>query len=293
MMSLRDKVVLVTGAARGIGAAVAQQAAQQGARVALVGLEPALLASVHSGLPGGPHVWYQADVTSSEQLEAACAHAAAELGGIDVLLANAGVANLGTVAAGDFDALLRTLDVNLVGAVRSVKAALPYVAQRRGYLMIVSSAAAFTALPGMAAYCAAKAGVEHFANVLRLEQAPSGVAVGTVHPSWIDTDLVRDARSDLVSFSETLRKLPWPVGTVTSVQDCAAAIVAGMRKRKRKVYVPRSVAIVQALRTVVLSPLSDKIMSRPARTMIPRMEAETRRLGRAFGEHSVGTGGGE
>jgi NAD(P)-dependent dehydrogenase (short-subunit alcohol dehydrogenase family) len=290
MMPLQDKVVLVTGAARGIGAAVAREAARQGARVALVGLEPALLAEVHSGLPGGPHAWYEADVTSSEQLDAACAGAAEALGGIDIALAGAGVASLGTVAAGDFDGLLRTLDVNLVGVVRTVKAALPYVVRRRGYMMLIASAASFTALPGMAAYCASKAGVEHFANVLRLELAPSGVAVGSVHPSWIDTDLVRDARSDLTSFSATLRRLPWPMGTVTSVEDCAAAIVAGMRRRKRKVYVPRSVALVQALRTVVLSPVSDKIMSRRARVMIPRLEAETRRLGRAFGEHSVGAG---
>jgi NAD(P)-dependent dehydrogenase (short-subunit alcohol dehydrogenase family) len=288
--TLQDKVVLITGAARGIGAEVARRAAAQGARVALVGLEPERLAEVHSGLPGGPHAWYAADVTDSGQLDTACAAAAQELGGIDVLLANAGVASLGTVAAGDFDAQLRTLDVNLLGVVRSVRAALPYLLARRGYVMLVSSAAAFTALPGMAVYCAAKAGVEHFGNVLRLELAPAGVAVGTVHPSWVDTDLVRDARSDLSSFSATLRRLPWPMGTVTSVGDCATAIVAGIARRRRKVYVPRAIALVQALRTVVLSPVNDAVMRRPARRMIPRLEAETGRLGRAFGEHSVGTG---
>ncbi len=290
MNTLQGKVVLITGAARGIGAEVARRAGTQGARVALVGLEPERLAEVHSGLSGGPHAWYAADVTDSGQLAAACAAAAEELGGIDVLLANAGVASLGTVAGGDFEAQLRTLDVNLVGVVRSVRAALPYLLARRGYVMLVSSAAAFTALPGMAAYCAAKAGVEHFGNVLRLELAPAGVAVGTVHPSWVDTDLVRDARSDLSSFSATLRRLPWPMGTVTSVGDCATAIVAGMARRRRKVYVPRAIALVQALRTVVLSPVNDALMRRPARTMIPRLEAETGRLGRAFGEHSVGTG---
>lgn len=288
MKPLQGKVVLVTGAARGIGAAVARRAAQRGARVALVGLEPALLREVHNGLPGGLHAWFEADVTDQEQLESACAGTAERLGGIDVLVANAGIANLGTVAGGDFEALLRTIEVNLVGAIRSVKAALPYVGARRGYLMIVSSAAAFTALPGMAAYCAAKAGVEHFANVLRLEQAPAGVAVGTVHPSWIDTDLVRDAKSDLASFATALRRLPWPMGAVTSVEECAAAIVAGIERRRRKVYVPRAVAVVQAMRTVVLSPLSDKLIGRQARVMVPRLDEETRQLGRAFGIHSAG-----
>jgi len=292
MSPLRDKVVLVTGAARGIGAATAREAARRGARVALVGLEPELLATVHSGLAGGAerHAWYAADVTSQEQLDAACAGAAEQLGGVDAVVANAGVANIGTVAVGDFDALLRTIEVNLVGTVRTVKAALPYVAERRGYVQMVSSAAAFTALPGMAAYCAAKAGVEQFANVLRMEQRVSGVAVGSVHPSWIDTDLVRDMRADLASFHAALRRLPWPMGATTSVEACAAAMVTGIEKRRRRVYVPRAVALVQALRTVMLSPLSDKVIGRQARTMVPRLEAETRALGRSFGAHSVGGG---
>jgi short-subunit dehydrogenase len=194
------------------------------------------------------------------------------------------------VAVGDFDALLRTIDVNLVGVVRTVRAALPYVGPRRGYLMMISSAAAFTALPGMAAYCAAKAGVEQFANVLRLEQAPFGVAVGTVYPSWVDTDLVRDARADLAAFAEAQPRLPWPMRSTTSVQACAKSIVDGVRRRRRKVYVPRSVALVQAMRTVALSPVADRVIGRRARTLVPVLEAEVGALGRGFGTHSVGGG---
>src|SRR6185312_4084939 len=109
---------------------------------------------------------------------------------------NAGIANLGTVAVGPVDALVRTVEVNLCGAIRTVSAALPHVTAARGHVLIVSSAAAFTAMPGMAAYCASKAGVEQFANVLRLETRSAGVTVGTAHPIWIDTDLVRDIRAD-------------------------------------------------------------------------------------------------
>jgi NAD(P)-dependent dehydrogenase (short-subunit alcohol dehydrogenase family) len=260
--------------------------------VSLVGLEPELLAEVHSGLPGGPdrHAWFTADVTDSAALEAACAGTAERLGGIDALVANAGVANLGTVAVGDFDALLRTIEVNLIGVVRSVRAALPYVVERRGYLMLISSAAAFTALPGMAAYCAAKAGVEQFANVLRMEQAPAGVAVGTVHPSWVDTDLVRDMRADMAAFAGAQSRLPWPMRTTTSVDRCALAIVDGLERRRRKVYVPRSVALVQALRPLVLSAAMDRVIGWRARNLVPLLEREVTRLGRGFGEHSVGTG---
>ena len=97
--------------------------------------------------------------------------------------------------------------------VRTVSATLPHVTARRGYLLLVSSAAAFTVLPGMAAYCASKAGVEQFGNALRLEVAHTGVAVGTAHMTWIDTDMVRDVKDDLPTFADTLKRLPGPLGT--------------------------------------------------------------------------------
>jgi NAD(P)-dependent dehydrogenase (short-subunit alcohol dehydrogenase family) len=121
-----------------------------------------------------------------------------------VVVANAGVANNGTVAANPVSALVRTIEVDLVGVVRTVSATLPHVTRGRGYYLLVSSAAAFTVLPGMACYCAAKAGVEQFGNALRLELAHKGVAVGTAHPGWVDTDLVRDMRDDLPALRRTL-----------------------------------------------------------------------------------------
>src|SRR5262249_55020147 len=144
--------------------------------------------------------WYECDVTDQAALDDAAARAASALGGIDVVVANAGIANLGTVAISRPDALIRTIDVNLGGVVRTTSATLPYVTERKGYFLLVSSTAAFTAMPGMAAYCASKAGVEQFGNVLRLEAHHAGVAVGTAHPIWIDTDLVRDFHADLPSF---------------------------------------------------------------------------------------------
>ncbi|MEE3922272.1 SDR family NAD(P)-dependent oxidoreductase [Micromonospora sp. BRA006-A] len=117
----------------------------------------------------------------------------AALGGIDAVVANAGVANRGTIAVGDVEALVRTVEVNLIGVMRTAAATVPALVDRGGYLLIVSSAAAFAALPSMAAYCASKAGVEQFGNAVRLELAHRGVAVGTAHPSWVDTDLVREA----------------------------------------------------------------------------------------------------
>jgi NAD(P)-dependent dehydrogenase (short-subunit alcohol dehydrogenase family) len=283
---LAGKAILVTGAARGIGEHVARLAAARGARLALVGLEPDRLAAVASDVDG---FWYEADVTDQAAVDAAVAGAAEALGGLDVVVANAGVANLGTVAIAPVDAVLRTVEVNLGGVIRTVSATLPHVLASRGYYLLVSSAAAFTALPGMAGYCAAKAGVEQFGNVLRLETAHRGVRVGVAHPSWVDTDLVRGFAGDLPSFRSTLSKLPPPFGTTATVRACAEALVRAAERRKRRVYVPRSVAVAQALRTVTLSPFGDRVIAAGSGhgRRVEQMEAEVLRLGRFFGPHST------
>jgi NAD(P)-dependent dehydrogenase (short-subunit alcohol dehydrogenase family) len=275
MSALEQRVILVTGAARGIGEHTARRAAARGARLSLVGLEPDRLEKLAAEL-GEPHVWYEADVTDQAALDRAVAGTVDQLGGIDAVVANAGVANRGTVATGPVSALARTIEVNLLGVVRTVSATLPHVVARRGYYLLVSSAAAFTAAPGMAAYCAAKAGVEQFGNALRLEVAHCGVGVGVAHPSWVDTDLVRNAVTDLASFRRTLRRLPWPLGTMTPVGDCAESFVDAIVRRRRRVFVPRGVALVHTLRTLVLGPVGEAAMRRHARRAVPELEAETR-----------------
>jgi NAD(P)-dependent dehydrogenase (short-subunit alcohol dehydrogenase family) len=285
-MGLENKVVLITGAARGIGAETARRAVARGARVALVGMEPERLRALADEL-GERAAWFEADVTDQEQMDGAVAGTVAAFGGIDIVLANAGVGNTGTVAISPPEVLVRTLDVNVNGVVRTVSAALPYVTERRGYVMVVSSTAAFTMAPGMAAYAASKAAVEQFANCLRLELAHKGVKVGSVHPGWIDTDLVRDQRRDLKTFDEAFEKFPWPMNATTSVEECADAIVHGMERRRRRVYVPRAIALVQALRTLTTGAVGNWVIRREARTMVPQMEAEVKALGRYYGTSSV------
>ncbi|MEH1016765.1 SDR family oxidoreductase [Micromonospora sp. CPCC 206060] len=280
--SLSGRVVLVTGAARGIGEHTARLAARRGARVSLVGLEPERLAALAAEL-GPEHAWFAADVTNQAALRAAAEQTVARLGGIDAVVANAGVANRGTIAVGDIEAMVRTVEVNLIGVMRTAAATVDALAERRGYLLIVSSAAAYAALPGMAAYCASKAGVEHFGNAVRLELAHRGVAVGTAHPSWIDTDLVRDAKEDLPAFDEALRRLPGPMARTTSVEACAAAFVRAIERRQRRVYVPRVVGTVAAMRSLLVGPLADRAVGRHARTSVPLMEEQVRSLGRGFG----------
>ncbi|HEX2191313.1 MAG TPA: SDR family oxidoreductase [Longimicrobiaceae bacterium] len=285
------KTVLVTGPARGIGEATARRLAARGARLSLVGMEPERLAALAAELGPG-HAWFECDVTDQAALDRAVAGTVEVLGGIDAVVANAGIASNGTVAATPVEALARTIEVNLIGVVRTVSATLLHVAERRGYYLLVSSAAAFSALPAMSAYAASKVGVEHFGNVLRLEVSHRGVGVGVAHPSWIDTDLVRDQQRELDTFRRTLRSLPGPFGTVTPVEECAAAFVEGIERRRRRVFVPRSLAAFAALRQLLVGPLAERLSERQRRRMVPRLEEEVRALGRSFGEHSVETGEG-
>ena len=289
---VRGRVVLVTGPARGIGAETARRLAARGARLSLVGLEQERLAALARELGDG-HAWFECDVTDQAAVDRAVAGTVDALGGIDVVVANAGVASNGTVAVTPVEALVRTIEVNLVGVVRTVSATLPHVTARRGYYLLVSSAAALAPLPGISTYAASKSGVEFVGNALRLEVAHKGVAVGLAHPSWIDTDLVRDQQHDLASFNEMLRTRPGPFGAVTSLDECANALVAAIEGRRRKVFVPRSLGPLAAVRQLFTSPAAEAVMLRHARRMIPRLEREVAALGRAFGAHSVGMGGGE
>ncbi|MGY1785738.1 short-chain dehydrogenase/reductase [Geodermatophilus sp. SYSU D00698] len=285
---LAGRAVLVTGAARGIGAELARRAAARGARVALAGLEPELLARVADELGPG-HLWVECDVTDAEALRAAVARAVDTFGGLDVIVANAGIAPLTTVMTSSAHALSRTIEVNLTGAVLTAHAALPEVAQRRGHVLLVSSAAAFTVLPGMSAYCAAKAGLERFGDALRLEVAHRGVTVASAHPTWIDTDLVRDTEAALPTFAATRRSLPGPLGAYTSVEDCAEALVENLETRGRRVFVPRSVGVVSALRQAVTGAVAEKLMIRLSAARVPQLERDVAALqGREFGRSSVG-----
>jgi NAD(P)-dependent dehydrogenase (short-subunit alcohol dehydrogenase family) len=286
--SLAGSSVLITGAARGIGAALARKAAARGARVALAGLETELLATVADEL-GPEHLWVECDVTDADALKAAVERTVDTFGGLDVVVANAGVAPLTTVATSTARALARTIEVNLTGAMLTAHAALPAITERRGHVLLISSAAAFTVLPGMSAYCASKAGLERFGDALRLEVAHRGVTVASAHPTWIDTDLVRDTEEALPTFAKTRKQLPGPLGAYTSVEDCAKALVENLETRGRRVFVPGSVGIVSALRQMVTGVLAEKVAMKVSAKRVPQLERDIAALGgREFGKNSIG-----
>ena len=252
--TLDGKTVLITGAARGIGAETARQLRAKGARLALAGLEPDLLEQLAAEL-GGDTAWFDVDVTDREAVEAAVAGAVERFGGIDVVVANAGVAAGGPVGAIDPDDFERVIDVNLLGVWRTIRAALPHVTERRGYVLPIASLAAALHAPMMSAYCMSKAGVEALADCLRVEVRPTGTAVGCAYFSFIDTDMVRRGMES-AGGQRTKERLRGPLKP-PPVSVAGAAIVNGIEKRSRHVYAPRWVLPVLYLRTL-LQPLSER-----------------------------------
>jgi NAD(P)-dependent dehydrogenase (short-subunit alcohol dehydrogenase family) len=289
MTSLQNKVVFITGGARGIGAEVAQRLRNNGAKLVLTDLDEAALAKLAGRLGGDEHVLTAvADVRDLPAMQAAAAKAVERFGGIDVVVANAGIASYGSVLQVDPEALKRVLDVNLLGVFHTVRATLPAVIDRRGYVLIVSSLAAFAAAPGMAPYDMSKAGNEHLANALRLEVAHLGVSVGSAHMSWIDTALVRDSKADLPAFDKLLAALPWPLNQTTSVDKCAAAFVKGIEGRKNRVYCPRWVGLMRWLKPVLSSPVGELPVRKAAAELMPQMDAEVAALGRSTSAYNEG-----
>lgn len=238
------RVVLITGAARGIGAATARELCARGARVSLAGLEPDLLEAVAGELGPGA-AWFEADVTDVAALEEAVAGTVERFGAVDVVVANAGVAPVGTVTTLDPAAFERTIEVNLLGVYRTVRAALPHVLERRGYVLPVASLAAALHAPMMAPYAASKAAVEAFADALRVELAPKGVAVGCAYFSFIDTDMVREAQAHPATRAGGL------IGGVAPLPAAIAAIVGAIESRGRRAYAPRWVGAALWARGVI------------------------------------------
>lgn len=246
---MTGKTVLITGGARGIGAATARALVSRGANVALVDLREDEVAARARELGPGAAA-FTADVTDPDALARAIEAAASHFGGIDSVVANAGVAYLEPVATGAPERVRRTIDVNLIGPWNTIRLALPHVMRRRGYVLCVSSIAAAIHPSMHGAYSASKAGVEALTDVLRVEIAGSGVAVGIAYFPYIDTPMVREAFSSPHG-QDLWSRLTFPTNRLIAVERAADAVVSGIERRARRVYAPWWVRPVLLLRGVL------------------------------------------
>lgn len=263
-------VAAITGAARGIGLESARRLSATH-RVALLDVDAAGAEAAAASI-GGDAVWAACDITRADSVAAAVADVVERCGGIDVAIANAGIATAGGMRHLDPDVLATQLDVNLVGSWRFIHACLPHVIARRGYVLGVASAAAIVAPIGIGFYASSKAGFEHLLDVLRIEVSHLGVGVGVAYFSWIDTDMVRGAEVHQPAFAKLRAGLRGPAGRTLPVSAAGAAIADAVAHRRRTVVAPGFVRVAYVLRGLI-GPLVDRDSRRRA-PVVDRATAE-------------------
>ena len=261
------KVVLITGAARGIGNALARQLRARGALIAVVDLRPDDVDRAVEELGGDPvAIGFHADVTDRGAMQRVVAQTVERFGGLDVVVANAGIvsraATMASMATETFD---RILDVNVNGVVHTVQAALPQVIERRGQVIVISSVMAFANSAGSIPYGMSKAAVEALARGLRVELLPLGASATSVHFGFIDTDMVQRALDTDPVVSGVLEALPRPLRRRLKPEQAAAAVVAGIETRAARVITPGVWKVFFVLRGII-GPLLDLQAERDAGT---------------------------
>jgi NAD(P)-dependent dehydrogenase (short-subunit alcohol dehydrogenase family) len=265
--SLQDKVILITGGARGIGAATARELARRGAKPVLADLDTDALPGTAATI-SPPPLTIELDVTDLQACEAAVERVLEEHGKLDIVWANAGIASGGPLQLTDPAAWKRTIDVNLLGAYYTVRAALPAVIRQRGYVAVTASLASFAHAPHMSAYAATKAGVEAMSNSLRIEIAQYGVDVATIHPTWIDTDMVREGIEASRAFQILRAALRPPLKKTYPVDRAVKDIVNGFEQRQRRICVPPFMRVLQAIRPL----LTTRLVEADELRIAPEME---------------------
>jgi NAD(P)-dependent dehydrogenase (short-subunit alcohol dehydrogenase family) len=282
MTDLRERTVVVTGAARGLGAGLARALTARGARVALLGLEPDELAKVAADC--GESAWWEVDVTDAAALARTAAAVKDHFGSIDALVVNAGIAAGGSLSIADAASYERVIEINLTGSIRTVRAFLPALLESRGYILQIASLAAIVPAPFMSAYCASKSGVEAFAHAIRGELTPHGVDVGVAYLTWIDTDMVRGA--DAIGGMKQMRSsLPYPFNKTYPVEHAVRLLADGVAGRSAHVYAPKWLAVMPLIRGVLpaLAALAPKSRITAAEDAMTE--------GGVSATHAVGAGG--
>ena len=254
---LSGKVALVTGAARGIGLATARALVSRGARVTLVDLDATAAEQAAAQLSEGSALGLAGDVTDRGAMQHAVAATVERFGGLDVVVANAGIApRSATFRAMSTESFERVLEVNLMGVWRTVDAALPEIVRRRGHVVVVASVYAFGNGAGLVPYAMSKAAVEQLGRALRVELAQHGASASVAYFGFIDTEMVHRVLDQDAMVGAMLDTFPRPLRKRLPPAAAGEAIARGIERRAPRIIRPRRWAVMSALRGI-LNPLTD------------------------------------
>jgi len=273
---LTGKVALVTGAARGIGFATARALVARGASVVIVDLDAEATAAAAAQVHDTRALGLAGDVTDRGAMQRAVAAAVERFGGLDVVVANAGIASrVATFRASSTETFERVLDVNLMGVYRTVDAALPEIVRRRGHVVVISSVYAFINGVGEVPYAMSKAAVEQFGRALRVELAQHGASASVAYFGFIDTEMVRQGLDRDPLANKMMASLPKPLHKRLAPTAAGEAIVRGIERRQPRIIQPRRWAVMAVLRGI-LGPLSDAQLERDEAAQAHLRELEAR-----------------
>jgi NAD(P)-dependent dehydrogenase (short-subunit alcohol dehydrogenase family) len=275
IFDLNGKVALITGAARGIGYETARQMHLRGASVAVVDLDPEQAREAAERI-GARAIGIGADVTDDTAIKGAVAETVERFGGLDVVVANAGIAQskVATVRGIGSEEWERVFDVDMMGVWRTVRAALPQIVERRGHVVVTSSVYAFVNGVLNSPYAVAKSGVESLGRSLRAELLPLGASASVAYFGFVDTKLVQDA-FERPHTDRMMDIFPGFLLKRIRPDEAGAAVVRGVEQRAPRIFAPKWWRYVSALRGL-LNPVLDRQMERNAAAIAAVREVEAK-----------------
>jgi NAD(P)-dependent dehydrogenase (short-subunit alcohol dehydrogenase family) len=269
--SLDGRVALITGGASGIGLGTARALHARGASVALTDLDVDAVRRAAASVGEERILPLVADVTDRAALDAAVAVAADRFGGLDVVVANAGVASRpATVRTIDETDFQRTVAVDMFGVWHTVRAALPQIVGRKGHVVVISSIYAFAPGLMMTPYAMAKAGVEQLGRALRIELAPHGAGASVAYFGFVDTPMVRASLRDPRA-AQFVSHVPWWLRRRLTADEAGEILARGIERRAPRIIAPKGWAFMRATRGVS-DALADRYILRH-REVISLLEA--------------------
>ena len=272
---LDGKVALVTGAARGIGFETARHMHMRGTSVAVLDLDAEEAREAAERI-GEKTLGIGADVTDSGAMLAAVAEIVGRFGGLDVVVANAGIAppTVTTARTMPPEEWQMVLDINLMGAWNTVRAALPQISERGGTVVMIGSILSYANGYLASPYAVSKAGVEALGRALRTELAPFGASATVAYFGWVDTELVRGSLDRQEAGRWLQETLPGFLLKRISPEEAGATLVRGIEERAPRVFAPRAPwRYISALRGLI-NPLFDRRMDRDPKIAKVVREAE-------------------